>query len=221
MSNYLIQIAGPSGVGKTTLAKKISEEFKIPFINGSYSAAVPETETLTHNQMMAQSVTQQQEQDFKVLTYRREHYASAIINHTDYVSDRSYADSAAYWLFKLSKLLCKDDTETFMNACESLHDLQCNHLIFIPFTDDMIDSWEIENNDKRILSPYFQWTISNIIASVINNWLSKYEPTLTHKTHDIVEWTYQPVGINPPKIVSIITTTDFERRWEYVKTLFV
>ena len=41
---YQIMFTGVSGVGKTTIAKEIAELLNIPFISGSYSDLVPETD---------------------------------------------------------------------------------------------------------------------------------------------------------------------------------
>ena len=49
-----INFTGCSGIGKTTLAKEISEKYGLPFISGSYSDLVPETKDLSHTDMINQ-----------------------------------------------------------------------------------------------------------------------------------------------------------------------
>ena len=39
---------GPAGIGKTTLAKYISEKYGIPFISGSMTDLLPATKDLSH-----------------------------------------------------------------------------------------------------------------------------------------------------------------------------
>ena len=48
-----IQIAGPSGVGKTTLAKDISDIYGIPYVSGSYSDLIPSTKDILHSDMIS------------------------------------------------------------------------------------------------------------------------------------------------------------------------
>ena len=68
ISNPLrINFTGVSGIGKTTLAKWVAEEFKIPFLSGSYSDLVPSTKDMPHKNMITQDVNTVYAQDMQVL----------------------------------------------------------------------------------------------------------------------------------------------------------
>ena len=71
-----IGFAGPSGIGKTTLAKWISEEYKIPFISSSYSDLIPETKNITHEEMVNMPLFMK---EYQLLNKRRNLYAKQIL----------------------------------------------------------------------------------------------------------------------------------------------
>ena len=65
-----IQIAGPSGVGKTTLAKDISDIYGIPYVSGSYSDLIPSTKDILHSDMISMDPKEIYQNDFQFLQYQ-------------------------------------------------------------------------------------------------------------------------------------------------------
>lgn len=159
-----IQLTGCSGVGKTTLAKYIASEYDIPFISGSYSDLVPQTKDEKHADMITKDPKLIYEQDHQVLNLRHKQ----LRNTFDFVTDRSYIDSIAYLINKLSIHLRGCDIEAFITNCEALMERECTHLIFVPFTTKFLDEWEIEDNKKRVLNSYYQFQISQLIFGILD-----------------------------------------------------
>ena len=159
-----IQLTGCSGVGKTTLAKYIASEYDIPFISGSYSDLVPQTKDEKHADMITKDPKLIYEQDHQVLNLRHKQ----LRNTFDFVTDRSYIDSIAYLINKLSIHLRGCDIEAFITTCEALLERECTHLIFVPFTTKFLDEWEIKDNKKRVLNSYYQFQISQLIFGILD-----------------------------------------------------
>lgn len=159
-----IQLTGCSGVGKTTLAKYIASEYDIPFISGSYSDLVPQTKDEKHADMITKDPKLIYEQDHQVLNLRHKQ----LRNTFDFVTDRSYIDSIAYLINKISIHLRSCDIEAFITTCEALLERECTHLIFVPFTTKFLDEWEIEDNKKRVLNSYYQFQISQLIFGILD-----------------------------------------------------
>ena len=160
-----INLTGPSGMGKTTLAKWISEEYNIPFVSGSYSDLIPETAKMPHKDMIAQDARLIFEQDVKVLNLRRISFEK----FDTLVSDRSYLDSAAYFINKLSHRLPQCETEQFIETCRELTCIQCDKVIFIPADTYHLTHWEMEDNGKRSTNLYFHIEISQLIYWLITD----------------------------------------------------
>lgn len=161
-----INLTGPSGMGKTTLAKWISEEYEIPFISGSYSDLIPETAAMPHRDMISQDAKLIQEQDTKVLNLRKKAFDKLVT----LVSDRSYLDSAAYFINKLSHRISQCEVEHFIEICRELTLTQCDKIIFIPADTPHLKNWTMENNNKRSTNLYFHIEVSLIIHWLIDLW---------------------------------------------------
>lgn len=159
-----IMFAGPSGIGKTTLAKMVAEQFNIPFISGSYSDLVEETKDLRHEKMIDQSSTTIQEQDYKLISLRHQAYKSS----NEFVSDRSYFDSMAYWINKLSHKTSQCTTNDFLGLCETLLFKECTHLIVMPYSMYVWRHWgKIEDNKKRITNGWYQFQITKVMDGLL------------------------------------------------------
>jgi len=160
-----IQFAGPSGIGKTTMAKALSEQYGIPFISGSYRDLVPETKEIPHSDMIQLDAQQIFEQDVQLLNARNKTWGK----YLNLISDRSYVDSAAYLIQKLSHRIPQCDMEDFIEKCRILNLIQTTHLIFVEFTREYFTKWEMEDNGKRIVNKFYQEQMSEIMRSVIIN----------------------------------------------------
>lgn len=213
-----INLTGVSGVGKTTLAKWISESFNIPFLSGSYSDLVPKTKDMPHSNMITQDAKTVYEQDFQVLNLRNKLFSS----HDNYVSDRSYLDSAAYLINKLSHRIKECDTENFLEICRVLAVKQITHLIFIPFTEYYLKNWEMEDNHKRVLNRYYQWEISEIMFSILYRlWGFKmlyntYSENTLVETVGTISYTHHNTYYT--SLVQILYTLDLEERKKLIKS---
>ena len=207
-----IQLTGCSGVGKTTLAKYISQEYDIPFVSGSYSDLVPQTKNEKHADMITKDPKLIYEQDHQVLNLRHKQLAKLY----NFVTDRSYIDSIAYLINKLSIQIKSCDIEHFITTCETLLERECTHLIFIPFTVKFLNEWEIEDNNKRVLNGYYQFQISQLIFGILG--MFSFRPSNV-KTWVVGEKTGTIIlPMNGKKIeVLILDELDFSRRTTIVK----
>lgn len=162
-------MAGPSGIGKTTLAKILSEDLNIPFLSGSYSELVPSTKDVKHEDMIKKNTQDILQEDIDLFRKRRD-----IFNNTiEFISDRSFVDNIAYHINKLSYQIDESDITIFIDACiQSLNTIP-THLIFIPYRADMVDSFKIEDNHKRIINPWYQIQISSLMTTIITQLLNK------------------------------------------------
>jgi hypothetical protein len=158
-----IMFAGASGTGKTTLAIFVSRILDIPFISGSYSDLVPSTREEKHSEMLSYHHERIIEEDYKLLSLRYDLFK----RHTEFVSDRSFYDNIAYFIYKISPHITTEETNEFIYKALLYSKEVCNKLIFIPFTKRMIQTWEVEDNNKRILNGHFQHMISNIFYDYI------------------------------------------------------
>lgn len=166
MNNLRIQFAGPSGVGKTTLAKWLEDSYNLPFVSGSMSDLIPSTKEEKHENMLSHDKAYLYTQDFQLLNLRNKLYSSK----DTYVSDRSFLDSAAYFIYKQSATIPQCEMEHFLELCKKCLVEQVDLLIVIGFTPDMVKNWVMEDNDKRILNKYFQAQITYIMRYILTEW---------------------------------------------------
>ena len=88
-----IMFVGPSGIGKTTLAKYISEKYGLPFISGSMTDLLPATRDLSHIEILSLGSEAMYKSDFQLLNLRNKLFK----DKEEFVTDRSYTDLAAYF----------------------------------------------------------------------------------------------------------------------------
>lgn len=207
-----IQLTGCSGVGKTTLAKYIASEYDIPFISGSYSDLVPQTKDEKHADMITKDPKLIYEQDHQVLNLRHKQ----LRNTFDFVTDRSYIDSIAYLINKLSIHLRSCDIEAFITTCEALLERECTHLIFIPFTTKFLDEWEIEDNKKRVLNSYYQFQISQLIYGILDIFYFKENNVKTWVVGEKAGTITLPMSKKKIEVL-ILDELDFTKRKKIVK----
>lgn len=161
-----IMFAGPSGMGKTTLAEWLANDDSISFVSGSVSDLIPKTKELTHKDMLSRDPMELVYEDTQIVNFRHKKFKE----YDDFVSDRSYLDSAAYFLYKQADKQPECEVEHFLELCKYLLSQECTHLIFIPYHTDLYKEWVIEDNGKRIVSSFFQMEISSIMEMILKLW---------------------------------------------------
>lgn len=158
-----IMFAGPSGYGKTTLAKWLSDELEIPFLSGSMSDLIPSTKDITHQDMLARDFDTLYKEDFQVLNLRNKLFRE----EPQFISDRSYLDSAAYFIYKQAGKQARCEIDHFISLCSMLLTTQCDCLIFLNFVPELLSKWVTEDNNKRITNNYFQIEISSLMYTTL------------------------------------------------------
>lgn len=161
-----IMFVGSSGIGKTTLAKYISEKYGLPFISGSMTDLLPATRDLSHIEILSLGSEAMYKSDFQLLNLRNKLFK----DKEEFVTDRSYTDLAAYFWYKQSKSLPECEMEHFFCQCQTLMEMQCDLAIFLPLNLENYRGWNIEENGKRILNRYFQIQISSLMSELLANW---------------------------------------------------
>lgn len=161
-----IMFVGPSGIGKTTLAQAVAKKYDIPFISGSMSDLLPDTKGVSHNEILSLGSEAMYKSDFQLLNLRNKLFR----DKENFVTDRSYADLAAYFWYKQSRNIPECEMEHFFCQCKTLMEDQCDVAIFLPLNLDTYKHWSMEDNGKRILNRFFQVQISSLMGELLANW---------------------------------------------------
>lgn len=167
-----ILLAGPSGVGKTTIANFLAQELGIKFISGSVSDLLPQTKDMAHADMLARDSKELYMEDYKILNLRKKIFSNV---EEPFVSDRSFLDSAAYFLYKQADKIPACEIEQFLELSKMVTLQTTDCLILVDYTMDMFNNWVIENNNKRIINKYFQMEISRIMSMILDIWGVKWD----------------------------------------------
>lgn len=167
-----ILLAGPSGVGKTTIANFLAQELGIKFISGSVSDLLPQTKDMAHADMLARDSKELYMEDYKILNLRKKIFSNV---EEPFVSDRSFLDSAAYFLYKQADKIPACEIEQFLELSKMVTLQTTDCLILVDYTMDMFNNWVIENNNKRIINKYFQMEISLIMSMILDIWGVKWD----------------------------------------------
>ena len=162
MEKIRIMLAGPSGVGKTTLAETIAKQLNIPFVSGSFSDVVPSTRDIQQRNMIDEATMNM---EFKAVRNRLEIYKQ----NPSFISDRSFLDNMAYGNHKLSYRVTTCDMLDLYKFCSKLLLDYCDILIFVPYDYVyMSGSWEIKGNSKRVTNAIFQDLMTTIFRRVLD-----------------------------------------------------
>lgn len=157
---------GPSGIGKTTLAQAVAKKYDIPFISGSMSDLLPATKGISHNELLSLGSEAMYKSDFQLLNLRNNLFK----DKENFVTDRSYADLAAYFWYKQSRTIPECEIEHFFCYCQELMENQCDLAIFLPLNLSNYKDWPMEDNKKRIMNRFFQVQISSLMSELLANW---------------------------------------------------
>lgn len=222
-----IMLAGCSGIGKTTVAEWISEEYKIPFISGSFTALIESQRGKTHQEMMNEiaSPTEIREREYQLFGQRMK----IARRQESFVSDRSFLDSAAYYALKLAVNMPKCDVEDYLALCFQMSVKTTTHLIVLNYGYKDYE-WDFEDNHKRITNPWFQLQVGSLIKDVSLNWvaLSKpHQPKIIRggwgrpegkllEDGDSVIGTFYSIDGNKLKYL-ILNSTQYETRKQIIK----
>ena len=161
-----IMFVGPSGIGKTTLAQYVAKSQNIPFISGSMSDLLPATKDISHNELLSLGSQAMQSSDYQLLSLRNRLFRSK----EEFVTDRSYADLAAYFWYKQSRTIPECELEHFIGCCRASMEDQCDLAIFLPLNLCNYLNWEMEDNKKRITNRFFQIQISSLMGELLADW---------------------------------------------------
>lgn len=194
-----IMLCGPSGIGKTTIAEQISKDFGISYISGSVSDLIPETKVLKHAEMLSRSNNTLIKEDYQVVNLRNRLFKDL----NNFVTDRSYVDSAAYFLYKQSTKIPTCEIEQFITLCRMLLTQQCDLLVFLSLLPEDVNNWLVEDNDKRVVNTYYQVQISSIMSDILR-YMGLCVDYTTH--HLSTTWFGKTLDLNRPVSVGTIST---------------
>lgn len=168
-----VALCGPSGTGKTTLAKYISEEFNLPFIQGSASLIMDEktrkdlNERFNYEPTGHKDVINQSSKNPEFGIAFQEELLNSRINKLSplqsFVTDRSSVDNIAYFLAQCSHNATEEQTAIhIVRATEFSNHI--THFINIRVVNEL----GIEDNGSRVTNIYFQEMMGAVFQMVIH-----------------------------------------------------
>ncbi len=163
-----ISISGHSGIGKTTLAKEISNRYGIPFVTTSSKPIWEKHGIESQADIIQRSALDPQwgiQFQCDLINYR----VAELSMYPKYVTDRSLLDNWVYFIVNISAFT---DTQT-MRAYQSLVNQagdgiydESNIQIHLASEWDMING-KIEMDGLRISNPYFQTMVNGVFEQSI------------------------------------------------------
>ena len=156
-------IVGPSGVGKTTLAKALAEKNRTPFISASAKNLFDCYGFKDHKDIINCGISDPK----KGLQFQIEIMQTRIglFQKTEnFISDRSPIDVWVYFLIQHSSQLsgaqCSYMGELFDKGLRTF-----DKIIYLPYINEI----EIEVDDVRITNPYFQYMVNSVFDKLIED----------------------------------------------------
>ena len=173
-----IALCGPSGVGKTTLAKYIAEEFNIEYVPGSASL-IMDDETRDELRQRFHYIPaghknvinfSSSNPSFGIAFQEKllECRIKKLSNKENFVTDRSPVDNIVYYLTQCSHNATQEQTNShIIKSILFAHRL--THLINIR----VVNQEDIEDNNSRITNKFFQETMDAVFQYVLRTYICK------------------------------------------------
>lgn len=163
--NKRILFSGFSGSGKTTLAEALSGRLDIPFVSGSIYDLIPDIDK-NQEALNKKSPVEIYQRNLKILALRRQQYRGI---QGSFISDRSIFDTMGYTIHNGHEHLDACDLDSYVESVNNVlavlpEEQRITHIIYIPFGLEHFFEWELEDNGKRINSPYYQASISQSMS---------------------------------------------------------
>lgn len=166
-----ICISGPSGVGKTTLAKELADRYSIPFISTS-AKELWEKYYIRNHAHLIELCNQDKEFSLGFQYELLEVRVKKLGSTKSYVTDRGILDNITYFLLQ-NQTLPELEVLRYITTCQKYYRELGYNTIYLGFTREMINGMPIENDGWRITSPLYQRLVDSVFHMVIEDDLLK------------------------------------------------
>ena len=170
-----IAMAGPSGTGKTTLAKYLAEEFNLEYIPGSSGLLMKEFNdplpTNGHRELInysSEKVEKGLEIQKNILLNRIEKFKGKY----NFITDRSPLDNMVYMLMEVSHNASTAWTNIFYTKAFDFYKT-FDIIIYIQFVNE---GNYIEDNGSRITNPWFQEMSDAVFKHFVYKYFAYKQP---------------------------------------------
>ena len=154
MKYQKIGITGSHGTGKTTLAKKFSEELNLPFVSEvAREFDIPNLDIESYCKIQKRLLFNQIETEGE---------------YQSFVSDRTTIDNLAYWIVLCSAHASELDNKTYVRETR-MHLSTYDKIYYVPIT------FEIKDDNFRFVSKSFQQTVDDVIRTILLSWNIEFE----------------------------------------------
>lgn len=184
LPHFRIGICGASGVGKTTLAKIISEELDIPFIAGSARMSLLEEDVELLKGIRKEGNYWSNKDHLDNILYslvdpqfglmlqglilkRRQ---TCFKGKTNFVTDRTPIDNLTYFMMQNSVVLDQTTTNDYIDKCIEVLNKHFDFIIFIR-TEGMED---VEIDGHRVANLEYQHMIDNLFEYIIGRYIKHH-----------------------------------------------
>ena len=154
-----VAIVGASGVGKTTLAKHISETYGLPFISSSASDTWVQFGFKNHKDALSKCLKDPLlGKAYQKAIWELRH--DALYDMPQFVTDRSPVDNYAYFLLQQGYFSMADNKEMLEMCRKSCENIDA--FIFLRVGTQT----NFQDNSKRITNVYYQRMVDAVLKEV-------------------------------------------------------
>ena len=179
-----IGLVGSSCTGKTTLAGEIAKQFNLKIIGETARELFSEFNISSPKEL--ETLSDEIRFQNRILTVKSESEKMS----DNFVSDRTFIDAAAYWLYHLSKKTSDEQSSKYLERCQELMN-NYNLVIFLSY--NRLGGCLVDDG-VRTNRLYYNYSMHLLMKGMLKDWSIPYLKLFNEENAQALEYIERQMG---------------------------